>query len=130
MKLTKFPVTSSDGTEYRVTITEFEADHHTGAYVRVRLYTERKGRRFFRFKASAPYDYYEGEGVYFPVRPDYVALAKQAVSDYEEYIVWLAKHRAEKAAERTEQARHKSAAVTAFTKWDGVITNNKTEVSE
>lgn len=99
-KLTKFPVTAADGTEYRVTINEHN-DRYRNSFVRVKFYLPRKR---FGFKKVTSYDMSAGF-TYNPDAPNYVAIAREV------FRVYL--------REEVSVAQRKSAAIDAFQAWDG-----------
>jgi hypothetical protein len=107
----KFPVTTEDGREFRVTI--FRDDH----YATVKLYIERKGRRVFRFKRVYICSYWRADG-YDWKKPDFIALTAQAIADYDESVIYAAELRITVA----QRDRDIAAAHTAFSAWDGKIT--------
>ena len=118
-KLTKFPVIAPDETEYRVKITEHDKELKltTSAYVKVRLYVTRNGRKLFRYKLLDVFTYEDGAGVYNSANPDYIKIVRRAISDHEQLLeardVW------KKIGD--ECKRNRSNAITEFEKWDGII---------
>lgn len=99
-KLTKFPVITEDGTEYRVTIKE-RKDHGGFPFVRVKFYIQRK---HLGFKKIASYDMRDG-WTYLRNSPNYIAIARQVFAEFQR--------------NELAPAKRKSAAIDAFQAWDG-----------
>lgn len=114
VKLSKFPVTAPDGTEYRVTIREHDDGMWVANYASVRLYTKRKRWGFRRVFGR---DYPDDGGVYSHSDPDYIAIASRLVSDY--YAALRADAEYQRMVNR-EDARRRGAAE-RFNAWDGRI---------
>lgn len=114
MELRKFPVTSADGTEYRVKIEECH-DSIFGMELSARLYAPRKRWGFRNIYAMTLRQLC---GDYNPSDVDYVDVAAALVADY---YGSLAEH-AERQREKAEAAARKQAAVKRFNAWDGRIT--------
>lgn len=117
-KLTKFPVTMPDGTEYRVKIEEYGRLGWEDAYAAVTIYTERKGRRLFRFKRLAQYTFSDGRGGYDSKNPDYIELARLGIGCYMNRLQLVEGRKAAAA----EELRQRSRALREFSGWDGKIT--------
>jgi hypothetical protein len=118
LKLSKFPVTSPAGNEYRVTIVEDHERFFGRRYLAV-LYKERKGSwlaGLFRFKRLDSYEY--------DIKStNFIAIASDAVQKYEaEYATKVAK-----AAEAHELAEKKRKTAAEFTSWNGLITETDEE---
>ncbi|MHA7962857.1 hypothetical protein ACX93W_01845 [Paenibacillus sp. CAU 1782] len=117
MKLSKFPVTSPAGNEYRVTIIE-DHERFFGPYYSAILYEERRGwlAKLFRFKRLYSYEY--------DIKStNFIAIASEVVLKYEsEYAARVAKDTA--ASALAERKRHTAA---EFAAWDGVITKANEE---
>jgi hypothetical protein len=120
--LSKFPVTTADGTEYRVSITEEGATdwHDDCAYIRLYKERERKLFGFIRFKLVDRERMYEKDG-YDVKNPDYIAIATWGIRGYEEHLRWRAEYDVEKVVKQTEYERKQSEAVRRFNEWDGKI---------
>ena len=121
MKLSKFPVTSLTGNEYRVTIREkyelIYRDHYE-----VTVYRERKGRwipKIFRFERLSVYT------AEFAC-DDFIRLASAVVGKYER------QHSAQLAEVQRvrELAERKAVAAEAFRKWNGLITEEEVGLNE
>lgn len=99
VKLSKFPVTAPDGTEYRVKFHE-EWDDLWGRTMVVTLYVRNKIHLFRRVGGRR---FIARELDYDRKSPDYVGMASTAVREY------------------AEASEMKKAAAERFTKWDGRI---------
>lgn len=112
MKLTKFPVTAPDGTEYRVKIKEYEGmrDYYVGA----NLYTKRK-RFGYRLVYVTTYD--DGGGVYYVRTPNYIRIASEVVKDYHGFLKQLEREREKLEREAQGRARERK----RFAEWDGRV---------
>lgn len=110
----KFPVTATDGTEYRVKIEESE-NFIGEPYVCTTVYYPRK---WFGYRKLFSKNYRDGSDVYNVNSPDYVAIAHRILTDYYARIVSdEIKHR-----ERLATVKRKQAALDRFAEWDGKIT--------
>jgi len=122
-KLSKFPVTTPEGTEYRVTIEHEQERNIFGDVLReyydIRLYVPRKNALFVRFKRIGKYWAEVEDG------DSFINIATWTVAKYENEQ----EIQRQKRDKQAEQQRAQVAAVEAFRKWDGKITN-QTEVSE
>jgi hypothetical protein len=108
LKLTKFPVTSPSGNDYRVTITLGHSVWHHSKYL-VSVYVKREGflAILSPFKSVGEYKHRFDDGI-----PDYIAVASDVIRYHEEQVAEeMAKTEAEK----------------AFAVWDGVITKTNEE---
>lgn len=113
----KFPVTTEDGREFRVTIS-CDDESMWGHLARVNLYVERKGRRIFRFKRVYTQNYARDDG-YDWKKPDFIALTARTIADYDEAIVYAEEIRVVVA----QRNRDIDAAHTAFHEWDGRLSD-------
>ncbi|MEK3988063.1 hypothetical protein MHB77_32565 [Paenibacillus sp. FSL K6-3166] len=110
--VTKFPVTTPDGTEYRVKIRVSEQS--CGCYAFVNLYAK---RRYFGFRKVDRAWYASGTNEFNIGNPDYVKLAHLALKRYESWQRVCAI----RAREKAEAAARRQAAVDRFNAWDGKI---------
>lgn len=110
-KLTKFPVTAPDGTEFRVSFKEGEC--LVGKVLGIRLHLPRKR---FGFREVYRHTLFDTE--YDRDNIDYIKLSSWAVADYYEA---LAEQDARRRA-RAEAKLRRAGAVQAFEAWDGKIT--------
>ncbi|WP_028559794.1 hypothetical protein [Paenibacillus pinihumi] len=115
VKLSKFPVTSPSGAEYRVTI-KYDyfviiGDYKCDEIWRVYIYEKRNTWGPFRFRRIGRYraDYSDYS--------DLVELASDAVLEYEKDVE--AKKR--ESIKKAELARKQAEAAEAFRKWDGKV---------
>jgi|GEM_PF-6315194 len=109
----KFPVYSEDGREFRVSISEFENCKRCC----VTLYRENKRKwRLKRFHEVFCQTYGAQAG-YSYGNPDYIALATQAIREYDAAV--LRSIEATLEAARVDESRASAAA--KFTAWDGKI---------
>lgn len=118
MRLSKFPVTSPSGNEYRVTVKKCYRSYFGYYYLAV-VYTERRGgwlSKLKRFKRIVGYEYDY-------TCSDFVQVATDAVLRRE---VQHAKQLAEE-AEARELADRKRRSAEAFATWDGIITEGDAE---
>lgn len=113
-KLTKFPVTAPDGTEYRVTIRERDDGMWVSNYADVRLYVKRKR---FGYRCIYVKTYRDGGGVYYVSTPNYIRMASEVVKDYREFLVRRERERI--VSERMAQER--ASELRRFAEWDGRI---------
>lgn len=117
----KFPVTDTDGTEYRVSIEECDGGYFYD-YIRVKLYVK---RRRFGFRRVYCTDFYStrctlawrGDYKYDALNVDYIALATHALRRYSEDLAEIERKREEK----TRHELRKLAAIEHFGAWDGRI---------
>ena len=107
-KLTKFPVTAPDGTEFRVSFKE--RSYCIGKSMVVRLYLPRKRFGFSWVYNNELFDY-DRDNI------DYIALAVQAVEDYYDGLA----ENAERRRKQAEAKQRRANAVKAFEAWDGKI---------
>lgn len=106
VKLSKFPVTAPDGTEFRVTVVERK--NGGDDVVELRVYTRR--RLFGYRKVSQSRIRSSFFTTYDSSNPNFIQLAKSAV-------LWhLAKEE-----KRTSEETRRQRAVEAFAAWDGKI---------
>lgn len=121
-KLTKFPVTAPDGTEFLVKITEHGGKGaYDSDYAKVRLYLprEKAGRFTWRkFRRVYTAAHHEIVGHYCHSNPDYVRLARATLLWYFEDIALCPKTR----RKLTGQERNRLEARKKLTEWDGRIT--------
>lgn len=115
MSLRKFPVTASDGTEFRVTIREIEDDMFYGDYALVKLYVK---RRCFGFRKVFFERYLDDKRVYDRAIPDYVKMASLTVGRY--YADSERRVRRARVLDEIEQQRQD--ARQRFAEWDGRLT--------
>ncbi|MBJ6364173.1 hypothetical protein ACFOQM_23410 [Paenibacillus sp. GCM10012307] len=120
VKLSKFPVTSPSGAEYRVTIkydSVIIGDYKGNEVWRVYIYEKRNTWGPFRFKCTGRYqaDYSDYS--------DLVELASYAVLEYEEDVETEKRENIKKA----ELSRKQAEAIGAFRNWDGKITKTTEE---
>lgn len=108
IKLSKFPVTAPDGTEYRVTIKELSNEFGSEG-VRLKVYTKRKLFGYRKVYQCLIRDSFFT--AYNSSNPDFVNLAKIAVK-------W---HLHDEEA-RVKEIASKLKAVQRFKEWDGKIT--------
>lgn len=115
-RLNKFPVTTPEGIRYRVTIIEKEGDIDSGMenYAKVRIYKERPGRKFFRFKWLTTVRLLNGNG-YNDAAPDFVATTIAAITRYHNHIA----QKEDVKWQRNEVAAQKQRQITKFNEWDG-----------
>lgn len=113
-KLTKFPVTAPDGTEFRVRFKE--RGYLIGRSLEIRLYLKRE-RFGFRWVYVRELFDYDREN------PDYIAVAKAAVDDYYDRIA----EQAESQRKKAEAKLRRADAIQAFEAWDGKITEVSAE---
>ncbi|MCD9024339.1 hypothetical protein [Cohnella silvisoli] len=115
----KFPVTTEDGREFRVTIhCNNDDDSWFGRVAYVKLYVERKGRRIFRFKRIFHGSYDRDDG-YDWKNPDFIALTAQVIADYDKAVIDEAELRVEVA----KRDRDIAEAQAAFSEWDGRLSD-------
>ncbi|RCX22887.1 hypothetical protein DFP94_101476 [Fontibacillus phaseoli] len=116
VKLTKFPVTAPDGTEYRVKIRECEDGMWVSNYAIARLYAKRKR---WGFRKVFGREYLDGGGAYSHGDPDYITIASRVVGDY--YAALRADAEYRRMISRDEVRRQSAAE--RFAQWDGRITD-------
>jgi hypothetical protein len=114
VSLSKFPVIAPDGTEYRVSITEWDSRFED--YAEVTIYRERRKRGPFRFRKLFTTEIRK-HGGYDVSDPDYIALAWIGIG---RYLAHVSEVNARERREAETEIR-RSAAAEAFTKWDGRI---------
>lgn len=119
MKLSKFPVTSPAGNEYRVTITPDQSIIYRGKLVVV-VYVKRKGwiSVIFPFKTVGEYLYTSDEGP-----PNYIAVASKIIRYHEAET----ERAAVIASEARKSAEQKRQAAAEFIAWNGIITEPNEE---
>jgi len=117
MKIEKFPVIAPDGTEYRVTITEDYDRFLDWWCYKFTVYSERKGRKWFRFKKLREYSYRASEEGARAVGNWYVDVAQSTLLQYIDEI-----------NAKRQETEGVAAALEAFRQWDGKINENQTEV--
>lgn len=114
----KFPVTTASGQEFLVKLQE-DSDMFD-AYISVKVYVKRKR---FGFKCVYATSYYAGReySVYSTSNPDYIAIVRKALEDYEAFLnsQASARLREEQAAVLRYKARK------SFELWDGRITQKE-----
>lgn len=115
VKLTKFPVTAPDGTEYRVTIRECDEDVGFGRYVNVRIYVKRKRIGYRRVYRT---DFFHGDGVYYVNAPNFIHIAAEAVRKYYDDL----EERINLRERIGKQEQTRASELRKFAEWDGRIT--------
>ena len=110
-KLTKFPVTAPDGTEFRVSFKQ--QTYSVGKALVVRLCLPRK-----RFGFRCVYQHTLFDSEYDRDNVDYIKLAARAVGDHYGRLEENAKRQRKQAEAKQRRAN----AVKAFEAWDGKIT--------
>lgn len=119
-KITKFPVTAPDGTEFRVDIRERKSRFEPWR-VEVALIDPSKsfGSKTVWWRAI----YSEMGGIYDRKHPDYVRIAKHAVAEYYAGIEADKKNLIAKLGE----AMYRANALMVYEAWDGKITEVSAE---
>lgn len=114
VKLTKFPVTAPDGTEYRVTIRERDDGMWVNYFADVRVYVKRK---HLGYRLVYRTTFNDGDGVYYESMPNFIRIAAEAVKTYYDYL-----EACENRRKRLEkQAQGRASALRRFAEWDGRI---------
>jgi hypothetical protein len=116
----KFPVTTEDGREFRVTVSCGEHSLSSEIIAVVKLYVERKDRRFFRFKRVFVRHYGRDDG-YDWKKPDFVALTARAITNYDDAVGYAA----ELSVRVAQRDRDIADAHAAFNAWDGRLTDGR-----
>lgn len=120
MKLSKFPVTAADGTEFRVSIHEREPSMF-GYFTKVVLYKQRRKRGPFRFKKVGEITLWDGDkedrAVFDRNNPDYITLSAYVIKSYYAELAEID----EEVRRLDELESRRTSAAEAFTNWSGRI---------